>query len=72
MKSFIYKLPPQSSKKNFLFNMIGSLTNAVVSLTLMIVVSYFTDKDTAGVFSIAFSTAQMMYTICVLKCAIFK
>lgn len=67
MKSFIYKLPPQSSKKNFLFNMIGSLTNAVVSLTLMIVVSYFTDKNTAGVFSIAFSTAQMMYTICVFE-----
>lgn len=64
---YTYKLPQQSSRKNFLFNMIGSLTNAIVSLTLMIVVSYFTDKSTAGVFSIAFSTAQMMYTICVFE-----
>lgn len=67
MKNYAYKLPAQSEKKNFIFNMIGSLTNAIVSLTLMIVVSYFTDSDTAGIFSIAFSTAQMMGTICVFE-----
>ncbi len=67
MKAYIYKLPEESQKKNFLFNMIGSLTNAIVSLTLMIVVSYVTNSSVAGVFSIAFSTAQMMYTICVFE-----
>lgn len=64
---YIYTLPKESQKMNFLFNMIGSLTNAIVSLTLMIVVSYVTNSDTAGVFSLAFSTSQMMYTICVFE-----
>ena len=67
MKAYVYKLPPESQKKNFLFNMIGSLTNAIVSLSLMIVVSYITNSTVAGVFSIAFSTAQMMYTVCVFE-----
>ncbi len=64
---YIYKLPPESQKKNFLFNMIGSLTNAIVSLTLMIVVSYVTNSAVAGIFSVAFSTSQMMYTVCVFE-----
>lgn len=67
MKRFIYKLPQESQKKNFIFNMLGSLTNAFVSLVLMIVVSYVTGDMVAGVFSIAYSTAQMMYTICVFE-----
>ena len=64
---YIYKLPPESQKKNFLFNMLGSLTNAFVSLTLMIVVSYITNSTVAGIFSLAFSTSQMMYTVCVFE-----
>ena len=67
MKGYIYKLPAQSQKKNFLFNMIGSLTNAFVSLALMVVVSYIADSAVAGIFSVAFSTSQMMYTICVFE-----
>lgn len=67
MKGFVYKLPAESQKKNFLFNMLGSLTNAIVSLSLMVVVSYLTNSATAGVFSLSFSTAQMMYTICVFE-----
>ena len=67
MKAYVYKLPPESQKKNFLFNMIGSLTNAIVSLSLMIVVSYVTNSTIAGIFSVAFSTAQMMYTVCVFE-----
>ncbi len=67
MKSFVYKLPQESQKNNFIFNMIGSLANALVSLVLMIVVSYVTGDAVAGVFSIAYSTAQMMYTICVFE-----
>ncbi len=67
MKTYVYKLPAESQKKNFLFNMIGSLTNAIVSLALMVVVSYITNSATAGIFSLAFSTSQMMYTICVFE-----
>ncbi len=67
MRKYIYKLPQESPKKNFLFNMIGSFTNALVSLVLMIVVSYITNSAIAGIFSLAFSTSQMMYTICVFE-----
>ena len=67
MKGYIYKLPPESQKKNFLFNMLGSLTNAFASLALMVIVSYVTGSAVAGMFSVAFSTAQMMYTICVFE-----
>ncbi len=67
MKKYVYKLPQKSEKKNFVFNMIGSLTNAAVSVVLLVVVSHIVGTDTAGVFSVAFSTAQMMYTICVFE-----
>ncbi|MBR5473408.1 MAG: DUF2142 domain-containing protein [Clostridia bacterium] len=67
MKKFAYRLPQTSEKKNFIFNMLGSLTNATVSLLLMIVVSHIVGSDAAGVFSLAYSTAQMMYTICVFE-----
>lgn len=65
MMGYIYKLPMESQKKNFLFNMLGSLTNATVSFVLLLVVGYSTAD--AGLFSLAFSTAQMMYTICVFE-----
>ena len=67
MQKFVYKLPQKSEKKNFIFNMLGSLTNAVVSLALMVVVSHICGGTVAGVFSLAYSTAQMMYTICVFE-----
>ena len=67
MRGYIHKLPQQSQKKNFVFNMLGSLANAFVSLALLVVVSYVAGNAVAGVFSLAYSTAQMMYTICVLE-----
>lgn len=67
MEKFVYKLPEKSEKKNFIFNMIGSLTNAAVSVILLVVVSHIVGGETAGVFSLAYSTAQMMYTICVFE-----
>ena len=67
MRTYSYKLPTKSTKKDFIFNMLGSMSNAIVSLLLMVVVSHVTDDNTAGVFSIAFSTAQMMSTICVFE-----
>lgn len=67
MQKFVYKLPQKSEKRNFIFNMLGSLTNAAVSLALMVVVSHICGGTVAGVFSLAYSTAQMMYTICVFE-----
>ena len=67
MKTYVYKLPPKSSKSDFIFNMFGSLANAAVSVILLVVVSRVSDEVTAGVFSLAYSTAQMMYTICVFE-----
>lgn len=64
----MYKLPQKSEKKNFIFNMLGSLTNAAVSVLLLIVVSNITKSaEISGSFSLAYSTAQMMYTICVFE-----
>ena len=62
-----YNLPQKSEKKNFVFNMLGSLTNAAVSVILLVVVSHIAGGKAAGVFSLAYSTAQMMYTICVFE-----
>lgn len=67
MKSFVYNLPPKSEKKNFIFNMIGSLTNAVVSMLLTIVVKRVIGESAAGVFLLAYPTAQMMFTIGVFE-----
>ncbi len=67
MKGYKYKLPQQSRKKNFLFNMMGSLTNAIVSMMLLVVVSHIAGVSDAGVFSVAFSTAQMINAICVFE-----
>lgn len=67
MKKITYNLPQKSVKKDYIFNMIGSMTNAAVSVILLVVVSHIVGGTVAGVFSIAYSTAQMMYTICVFE-----
>ena len=67
MKRTVYKLPQKSLKKDYFFNMLGSLTNAVVSVVLLIFVSHIMSDAAAGIFSLAYSTAQMMYTIGVFE-----
>lgn len=67
MKPFVYNLPQKSVRKDFIFNMFGSLSNAAVSLVLLVVVSRIAGNVAAGIFSLAYSTAQMMYTICVFE-----
>lgn len=63
----IYNLPQKSEKKNFIFNMFGSMVNAAVSVILLMVVSHTIGGEAAGIFSLAYSTAQMMYTICIFE-----
>ncbi len=64
MKKFTYTLPQKSVKNDYIFNMLGSLTNAFISVLLLVVVSHISGPVIAGIFSICYSTAQMMYTIC--------
>ena len=59
----VYRLPEKSAKKDFFNNMLGSTVNAAISVVLLVVVSHILGRDAAGVFSLAYSTAQMMYTV---------
>lgn len=63
MKKLRYELPKQSVKKDYLFNIFGSTTNAAVSVILLVVVSHMVGEAQAGIFSLCFTTAQMMYTL---------
>lgn len=64
MKKLTYVLPQKSVKNDYIFNMLGSMTNAFVSVLLLVIVSHTSGATVAGIFSICYSTAQMMYTIC--------
>ena len=50
-------------KKNFVWNLIGSLLNAFTSLFFMIIVTRINGIDKAGVFTFAFSLAAMLQVI---------
>ena len=66
MKKLVYALPQKSLKRDSIFNMIGSMANASVSVILQIVVSYLAYKS-LGIISLAYPMAQMMYTIGVFE-----
>ena len=57
------KLPRKSAKRDVIFNMFGSTMNAGITVILLMAVSFLVGQEEAGVFSLAYSTAQMMYTI---------
>ncbi len=59
----VYRLPNKSAKKDFAYNMLGSSVNAAISVVLLVVVSHLLGSDAAGMFTLAYSTAQMMYTV---------
>ena len=50
-------------KKNFAWNMIGSLVNSVTSLFFMIIVTRINGVDEAGIFTFAFSLACLFQVI---------
>lgn len=58
-----YRLSEKSPKRDFIFNMFGSTAMSFVSVLLLMVVSYIKGEETAGIFSLSYSTAQMMYTV---------
>ena len=63
MKRLVFKLPGKSAKKDFIFNMYGSMSVSFVSVILLIAVSHILGEESAGVFSLSYSTAQMLYTL---------
>ena len=67
MQNYVYRLPEKSAKNDFIFNVFGSLMNAAASVILLVVVSYVSGETIAGIFSLAYSTAQMMYTFSVFE-----
>ena len=52
-----------NSKKNFFWNMTGSMCNALSSMILLSIVTRAIDSANGGIFSLAFSTAQLLQTV---------
>ncbi len=63
MKGLIFPLPKRSAKKDFISNMYGSVSVSLISVVLLIAVSRILGEETAGIFSLSYSTAQMLYTL---------
>ena len=59
-------------KKNFVWNVLGTGLNAFNSLFLMIIVTRINGVDKAGIFTIAFSTACILYVIGTFAGRIFQ
>ena len=67
MKNYTYKLTGKSPKKDFIFNMFGSTAMSFVSVLLLVIVSYIKGEESAGIFSLCYTTAQMMFTMAVFE-----
>ncbi len=52
-----------SDKKKFVWNMIGSMSNALSSFMLLTIVSRVNGSTDGGIFSLAFSTAQLLASV---------
>lgn len=52
-----------SAKRKFTWNMIGSMSNALASFVLLTIVTRLNGSQDGGVFSLAFSTAQMLTSV---------
>lgn len=52
-----------SDKRKFIWNMVGSMSNALASFVLLTVVTRINGSEDGGIFSLAFSTAQMLTSI---------
>ena len=49
--------------KNFIWNSLGTGINSFNSLFFLIIVTRVNDIQTAGIFSIAYATATILYTL---------
>ncbi len=63
MNARIYRIDNGSMKRDFIWNMLGNLFFAAHSVVMLALVSRFCGTEDAGVFSLTFSIAQMMYLV---------
>ena len=57
------KVKQNSDIRKFSWNMIGSMSNALASFVLLTMVTRMNGSSDGGIFSLAFSTAQMLTSI---------
>lgn len=50
-------------QRNFIWNMVGSIAYAALSVILLMIVTRTVGEEQAGIFSIAFTTGQLMLTL---------
>lgn len=62
----------ENKKNTFIWNTIGNVANALLSLVLLIVVNWFLGREDGGLFSFAFSNAYVFYTIGVFSVRAFQ
>lgn len=62
----------ENFKKNFIWNIIGTTFNSFNSLFFLIIVTRMNGTENAGIFSLAFSTACILYIIGVYAGRIFQ
>lgn len=67
MKLPKYKLNEKSTQKDYIFNIYGSTATSLISVLLLMTVSYLRGETEAGVFTLSYSTAQMMYTVAMFE-----
>lgn len=63
MQKFLLEKKANHTQSSVFWNMMSSGLNSVVSILLLLVVTRINGTSDAGIFSLAFSTAQMMLTI---------
>lgn len=63
MQKFLLQKSTNHTKTSVLWNIMSNGLNSVVSILLLLVVTRINGTSDAGIFSLAFSTAQMMLTI---------
>ena len=61
MRKFVIR--EASRRSVYIWNMAGSLINAVRTVVVLALVSRLAGNEAAGIFSLGFSTAQMFYTV---------
>ncbi len=59
-------------KKNFIWNILGTTFNSFLSLFFLVIVTRFNGIENAGIFTLAFSTACIIYVIGIYSGRIFQ
>ncbi len=62
-----YRLSEKSTKMDYIFNMFGYTAMSLVSVVLLMVLSFIKGEEVAGIFSLSYSTAYMMYTVAMFE-----